>query len=440
MFSGSVGWVYTFVSSSRASNQPAEKGKLMPRLFGRFLVCVVAVVLTDAAHAESKSLDVFTRRIVPIMNSAKPSSCAECHLSGVDLKDYIRADQSETFAALVKAGLIDAKQPKKSKLLEFISRTPEKPSLITADVRKEELAAFTAWIEEAARDPELLKAKAGSEKLGPKMPIEVIRHARQDRVLASFIDNVWVEATRCAACHSPQFNKEQVQKHGEQVSWMTPDDPAATLKHLVEAGLIDTKEPTKSLILQKPTMQVKHGGGIKMVVGDRSYKQFRKFLEDYAAMSGGQYTTAKELPKQDEEDSRIGEVWFKLTDVPESFDQQLLQVDLYRQDKSSKTGWSNERWATSDRQVFGKGKLWQHTLSLTAPRDSARAKELVAKPTLPPGKYLVKVYVDRTGRLEQDWRAELGQRDFVGQIEVDSRWPGGYGSMTTAKFPMRTGR
>ena len=409
----------------------------MSRHLAGLLGVVLVVGLARETFAESKSLDVFTRRILPIMNSAKPSSCAECHLSGVDLKDYIRADQAETFAALVKGGLIDAKQPQKSKLLEFISRTPAKASIVSAEIRKEELAAFTAWIEEAARDPELLKAKAGSEKLGPKLPVEVVRHARNDRVLASFIDNIWVEATRCAACHSPLLNQKQVKEFGERVSWMKPDDPAGTLKHLVEAGLIDTDEPTQSLILQKPTMQVKHGGGVKMVVGDRSYKQFRKFLEDYAAMSAGKYKTAKELPKPDTEISRIGEAWFKLTDVPESFDKQLLQVDVYRQDTKSKTGWSKERWATSDRQVFGKGKLWQHTLSITAPRDSARAKELIAKPTLPPGKYLVKIYVDRAARLEKDWQAELGDRDFVGQVEVDSRWPGGYGSMTAAKFPAR---
>lgn len=406
------------------------------RLTGLLSVLVVAG-LVRGTFAESKSLDVFTRRILPIMNSAKPSSCAECHLSGVDLKDYIRADQAETFAALVKGGMIDPKQPKKSKLLEFISRTPAKPTIVSAEIRKEELAAFTAWIEVAVRDPELLKAKAGTEKLGPKLPVEVVRHARNDRVLASFIDNVWVEATRCAACHSPLLNQKQVKEHGERVSWMKPDDPAATLKHLVEAGLIDTDEPTQSMILQKPTMQVKHGGGIKMVIGDRSYKQFRKFLEDYAAMSAGKYKTAKELPKADAEVSRVSEAWFKLTDVPESFDKQLLQVDVYRQDTTTKSGWSKDRWATSDRQVFGKGKLWQHSLSVTAPRDSARAQELLAKPTLPPGKYLVKIYVDKTGRLEQDWQAELGDRDFVGQVEVDSRWPGGYGSMTTAKFPAR---
>lgn len=398
---------------------------------------ILVASLTGVAVAESKSLDVFTRRILPILNSAKPSSCAECHLSGVDLKDYIRADQAQTFAALVQGGMIDTKQPKKSKLLEFINRSPAKPTIVSADVRKEELAAFTAWIEEAVRDPELLKAKAGSETLGPKLPVEVVRHARNDRVLASFIDNIWVEATRCAACHSPPLNQKQVKEFGERVSWMTPDDPAATLKHLVEAGLIDTDDPTQSLLLQKPTMQVKHGGGVKMVIGDRSYKQFRKFLVDYAAMSAGKYKSAKELPQPDAEVSRIGEVWFKLTDVPESYDKQLLQVDLYRQDTKSKTGWSEFRWATSDRQVFGKGKLWQHSLSITAPRDSSRAKELITKPTLPPGRYLVKIYVDRSGRLEKDWQATLGESDFVGQVEVDSRWPGGYGNMTAVRFPSR---
>jgi len=34
------------------------------------------------------------------MKSSNPSSCAECHLSGVDLKDYIGANQQQTFAAL----------------------------------------------------------------------------------------------------------------------------------------------------------------------------------------------------------------------------------------------------------------------------------------------------------------------------------------------------
>lgn len=101
-------------------------------------IVVIGVALNwkCGALAETKSFDVFTRRILPILNSATPSSCAECHLSGVDLKDYIRPNQAETFAALVKGGMIDAQHPLKSKLLEFISRRRSRPLCQLTCVRK----------------------------------------------------------------------------------------------------------------------------------------------------------------------------------------------------------------------------------------------------------------------------------------------------------------
>jgi hypothetical protein len=33
--------------------------------------------------------------------------------------------------------------------------------------------------------------------------------------------------------------------------------------------------PEKSLLLMKPTVQIKHDGGQRMVIGDRTYQQFR---------------------------------------------------------------------------------------------------------------------------------------------------------------------
>ncbi len=378
------------------------------------------------------ALSLFERRILPIFNSPKPSSCSECHLAGVDLKDYIRPTQAETFASLVRAGLVDAKEPDRSKILTFISRTPETPSLVTEKVREEEHEAFRAWLRAAVRDPELIATKAKEESIGPVLPPEVIRHARTDRVLASFVENVWSEIGRCAACHSPEKNAKQVEKHGEQVSWITPGDPEATMRHMLDTGIIDVEKPEESLLLSKPTMKVEHGGGQKMAVGDRSYKQFRRFLGDYAATVAGKYRTADELPKPLSEVSEVSEVWLKLTDVPEEFDQKLLQVDLYPREGDS---WSKERWATSDRPVFGKGRLWQHSLSLTAPRGSERADTIRDRKTLPPGRYLVKVYVDRTGKLSREYSAELGDADLVGAVEVESRWPEGYGAMTEVAFP-----
>ncbi|HUP79141.1 MAG TPA: hypothetical protein VM260_11355, partial [Pirellula sp.] len=197
------------------------------------------------------SLAIFEKRILPIFQSAKPSSCAECHLSGVDLKEYIRPTQQQTFASLVSAGLIDLEQPDDSKILTFISRRPEQPSLVADEIRQQEFEAFRTWVRAAVSDSTLIADK-DAQAIGPQLPEEVIRHARKDRVLASFIENVWNEVGRCAACHSPDQNQKQVKEHGDQVSWISLRDPQATLKYMLEADLIDTDEPEKSLLLMKP--------------------------------------------------------------------------------------------------------------------------------------------------------------------------------------------
>jgi len=380
--------------------------------------------------AAESALAVFEQRILPIFQAQRPSSCRECHLSGVDLQNYIRPTQTETFASLVAAGMIDMQTPDDSKILKFINRRPDRPSLVTEKVREQEAAAFRAWIAAAVRDPQLIAAREKTAPLGPAVPAEVIRHARKDRVLNSFLENVWSEVGRCAACHSPDRNQQQVKKHGAQVSWIKLSDPQATLDYLRDADLIDALAPEKSLILLKPTLQVEHGGGQKMVQGDRTYVQFRRFLDDYAAVVQGRYRQASELPPRSPEVSFSTEIWLKLTDVPARFDKQLLQVDLHSQ---TAQGWSAERVASSDRLVFGPQKLWQHSLSLTAQRNTAWAKQ-IPNGKLPPGKYLLKIYVDQTGRLQKEYPTRLGPEDQVGEAEVDSRWPAGYGAMTVVRF------
>lgn len=376
------------------------------------------------------SLAIFEKRILPIFQSAKPSSCAECHLSGVDLKEYIRPTQQQTFASLVSAGLIDVTKPDESKILTFISRRPEQPGLVSDEIRQVEFEAFRAWVRAAVSDSTLIADK-DVQQIGPQLSDEVIRHARKDRVLASFVENVWTEVGRCSACHSPDQNQKQVKEHGEQVSWITLRDPQATLNYMLEADLIDTDEPEKSLLLLKPTMQIKHGGGQKMVIGDRSYKQFRRFIDDYTAIVQNKYATSEQLPEQSNEVSVVTDIWFKIEGVPAKYDKILLQVDLYPQTDS---GWSEYRVATSDRPVFGGGNLWQHSLSLTAQRGTNWATQIAAV-KLPSGKYLAKLYIDQTGKLQKDFTAELNEQDFVGQVELESQWPAGYGNMTIVKFP-----
>ena len=180
--------------------------------------------------SNDSSLAIFEKRILPIFQSAKPSSCTECHLSGVDLKEYIRPTQQQTFASLVSAGLIDVTKPDESKILTFISRRPEQPGLVSDEIRQVEFEAFRAWVRAAVSDSTLIADK-DVQPIGPQLSDEVIRHARKDRVLASFVENVWTEVGRCSACHSPDQNQKQVKEHGEQVSWITLRDPQATLNY-----------------------------------------------------------------------------------------------------------------------------------------------------------------------------------------------------------------
>src|SRR6478609_4221819 len=95
------------------------------------LLALIFFFAAPSAHAADSALDLFRQRITPILQAKNPSSCSECHLSGVDLKDYIGKTQEETFASLRDAGLVDVKKPAESKLLTFIARKPEKTSLVS---------------------------------------------------------------------------------------------------------------------------------------------------------------------------------------------------------------------------------------------------------------------------------------------------------------------
>src|SRR5262249_3182774 len=157
-----------------------------------------------------------------------------------------------------------------------------------------------------------------------------------------------------------------------------------------------------SMLLKKPLNEVKHGGGVKFRPGDLGYKAYRRFLDDYAKIVNDQYSTAAELPKPPAVETVGTDMGLKLTNTPPAWADKLLGVKVYAWD--AKAGaWEPEPIATTDRKVWGGGKLWQHSLMLTAPRGSDRAKAWKAgRPTLPEGRYLVKAYVDATDRLEKD--------------------------------------
>jgi hypothetical protein len=404
------------------------------------LACFAFFVLSGSvARAADDPAKVFEERILPIFKSPNPSSCVRCHLASVDLKNYILPSAKDTFLALRDQGLIDLDKPENSKILTLINRgvnDPKAAGLITAKQQKAEYEAFAAWIKACAADP-AFKNEPKPEKV-PSLatkPVEVVRHARKDRVLESFEKNIWSLRFRCMNCHTegtPQ-NDKLVKEHDERVAWFKKGGPEATMEYLLASKLIDLSQPEKSLLLTKPLNEVKHGGGIKIVVGDQGYTAIRGWIEDVAAMKSGKYTKATDLPAKGNAPKQFGtEAWFKLDKTPDAWGDKLLMVEIFAWDAKT-NAWERDPVATSDRVVFGKGKVWQHTITLLAPTGSDRAKAWEkGKPALPQGKYLVKVFVDTGEKVKKDWKAPMGPEEFVGQVEIQARWLEGYGSMTVA--------
>ncbi len=412
------------------------------KLIGGALALVWPALADQAVTADDGSTpqQIFQRRIMPIFKSSNPSSCTQCHLASVDLKDYIQPTHEKTFLSLRDQGLVDLDKPEQSKILGLIQmgkRDTPAAALIHESTRKAEYEAFAEWIKASALDPRLRDAPklADTDRGGPERPVEVIRHTRKDRLLESFTQNIWAMRFRCMTCHvegSPD-NEKHKKEHGPQVAWMKAAGPEATMRYLVEeTDLIDTDNPEQSLLLLKPLNEVKHGGGKKFLAGDLGYKAFRTWIEDYAAIANDKYTRAEDLPKPNTKLDQFGsEIWFKLENTPPEWGDKLLLVRLFAWDEQKKS-WEDEPIATSDRGVWGKGRVWQHNLVLLAPRGSKLAGAWQrGSQSLPSGRYLVKVYVDSKDTLAKQWNAAMDESDFVGQTDFTSRWPAGYGQMTT---------
>jgi hypothetical protein len=439
----------------------------MAVLFSLLTVCSLSSVAADEANAQSEALALFEQRIMPIFRSPQPSSCVQCHLASVDLKNYIWPSPEKTFVSLRDQGLIDLTRPENSKILALIQMGEKDldrgAKLIHAKTRQAEYEAFLAWINASCADPKLreLPRLVPAELAKPDKPDAVIRHNRKDRLLDSFVRNVWSQRMRCFPCHTPfeldaasqqhpkarETHRQFEEQFGQRMNFFK-ETPEATLRQLIVSSrkpakdhlpVINVDQPAKSLLVLKPLAKVPekdasgqfekpsyaepetHGGGRKMFPDDQTYKSFLTWLQDYARVVRDEYSTPGDLPPDN---------WYptnrvlKLSDAPENWPTLTgVQLFVYAWN-GDKAAWEHAPVAFTQGPVTPRHLVFG-TLFLIAEKGKA-AKLDAEKVALAPGRYLVKAYVDLQHRLTADPTALLGENEFYGQAEIQAQWPEGF--------------
>lgn len=420
---------------------------------------------------ESSSLELFEQRIMPIFKSAKPSSCVQCHLAAVDLKDYIKPSHEQTFVSLYANGLIDAKQPRQSKILKLIEMGDRDPDPRTRRLhektRQAEYEAFAAWIQASCSDPKMMKLAEQGElavETGPKRPLDVVRHTRKSRVIDSFARNIWAQRMRCFPCHTPneldennprhktamKRVKEMEAKFGADRLRIFKKTPAATLQYLVEASketepgrlpLLNLKDPEKSLLLLKPTAKlpkrlenkqfeapsynepVSHMGGLKIHVDDPAYKAFVSWIRDYSRVVGDKYATVDQLPADNWRPTKQFLAFFK---TPEAWTpQRPVQMTVHPWDES-KNDWAEAPIAFTQNKTTPRGRIVGALFALGDESSPYVRPSEGGNVAIKPGRYLVKTFLDRDGKLADDPTLMLGEEDLFGQVELEAQWQEGF--------------
>jgi hypothetical protein len=394
------------------------------------MAIVLSLFANFSLHAEDSN-EIYQRRILPLLQSNEKSSCSECHFRGMELKEYFGTNPIVTFAKLRGMGWVDVENPEKSKLLGFLQKQPDKNSdKLLEKVRKTEYEAIRLWIETSIREKKYLDA----DPIVPedlRLSKDLVLHTRRDHVETRFVDAIWSQLGRCVNCHSPDRNAKQVAEHGEQMTWIVPGDPGATLRLLVDRKIIDIDNPADSLLRSKPLELVEHGGGPKFLVHSHTDQQWLAFLVDYSktVLKEG-YRAGDPLAAVAKKRSWLSELQVRVIDLPKEWAGKHMEVRLHR---LSENGESEEHFvAQGESSINPKGLLWQNALTIYSPKPmSLRAginewiTPVVTSVAVPNGAYVLRVYLRESGN-KNTGEDSQDKVTWVGDLKVNAPWPPGY--------------
>ncbi len=152
---------------------------------------------------------------------------------------------------------------------------------------------------------------------------------------------------------------------------------------------------------------------------DFTYKSWLAWIEDYSKVVGGQYTSIEELPKDN---------WYTsqhvlmLRETPESWPAMAkVQAFIHPWNKEKKM-WEPEPVAFTQGSVTPRHAVVGSLILLRSSENEELVQWDKADPTLKPGEYLIKTYLDSKEKLAKNPTAFLTHEDFAGQTHIQAHW------------------
>ena len=428
--------------------------------FSRFMLLALAIAIPTVTRAENSPMEIFEQRIMPIFRSPNPSSCVQCHLASVDLKNYILPSHEATFLSLKSQGLINLDAPRKSKILTLIQMGDQDSDPLAKRIhekqRQAELGAFQAWVEACCADPDLASRKvdANTQAAQPASTNEIIRHARKDRILDSFVRNVWSQRMRCFPCHTPgeidstnpkhkkpaENYAKLLKTHGARINFFKKT-PEQTMRSMIANSrkssakalpLLNFKDPEQSLLVLKPTSKlppknaqgqigppsstspVSHMGGLKMHVDDMSYKAIVNWITDLGKVMNEGYQTTADLPS---------DTWIptmkvlRLKDIPEAWAPgSLVQLFIHTPTRDETVNAWNSNPIAFTQGIVTPRRIVNGPLTMLG----------IEPAELLPGTYRVRIFVDAKGKIRTNSAAILDASDYQGSFDIEAEWKDGF--------------
>lgn len=254
---------------------------------------------------DNEGLDLYEKRIAPVLEDDRPKTCNQCHLSGIDLSNFVQNSPCQTMACLEEKGLVDLDSPEDSVILTWIERASPDSDLITEDVIQQEYDGFLEWIEfNAACGTEVCEAydePCGDDPLDTDCEYEYGATEQKEfndpgdcsdlTLELAFREKVYAWRGRCQPCHYSNFDGAPE----EAPRWIQvgecDEGALATMRNVEHRSLIDIDDPTQSLLLLKPLPEdaggVQHGGHDKFQDDqDAAYLDFLYWLTRYTECKG----------------------------------------------------------------------------------------------------------------------------------------------------------